>query len=335
MKPIRTLALLLAAVAVLLAAGCGGGSGDVPKGSVATVDGEEITKQELDELTSRVKLTYEANQREFPKAGSPEYQALQAQAVAFLVQRIEYEREADKLKITVSDKEVDERIAKVKKDVFKGNEAAFTKQLKGQGYTLESFKVDVRAQILSEKLFNNVSKDVKVSASDIDKYYAQNKANYTTPESRQVRHILVKTKAEATKIYDQLRAGANFAAIAKQKSLDPGSKDRGGELTISKGQTVAPFEQTAFLLPVKSISRPVKTEFGWHVIQPLSEVKAAKTTPLTEVRTSIRTTLVEQRKQEALAKWADEVKKRYDDKVAYAEGFAPPPAATEPSTTTG
>ena len=96
MKPIRTLALLLAAVAVLLAAGCGGGSGDVPKGSVATVDGDEITKQELDELTSRVKLTYEANKREFPKAGSPEYQALQAQAVAFLVQRVEYEGEGER-----------------------------------------------------------------------------------------------------------------------------------------------------------------------------------------------------------------------------------------------
>src|SRR5512132_2898992 len=158
MKATRTPALVFAVLAVLLAAACGGSSGDVPEGSVATVDGQDITKQQLDDLTTRVKTTYQANQREFPQAGTPEYQALQQQAVAFLVQRIEYQREADKLGITVTSKEIDERVAKVKKDVFKGKEAAFRQQLTAQGYTLSAFKEDVRAQILSEKLFANVSK---------------------------------------------------------------------------------------------------------------------------------------------------------------------------------
>jgi parvulin-like peptidyl-prolyl isomerase len=334
MKATRTLALVFSVLAVLLAAACGGSSGDVPEGSVATVDGQDITKQQLDDLTTRVKKTYQANQREFPKAGTPEYQALQQQAVAFLVQRIEYQREADKLGITVTSKEIDERVAKVKKDVFKGKEAAFRQQLTAQGYTLPAFKEDVRAQILSEKLFANVSKNVKVTKSDVEKYYAQNKQQYTTPESREVRHILVKTKAEATEIYNQLRAGADFAKLAKEKSLDPGSKDKGGVLTIARGQTVAPFEATAFLLPLKSISRPVKTQFGWHVIQPIGEVKAAKTTPLSQVRSAIQTQLLEQRKQQALAKWADGVKKDYSGKVDYASGFEPPAAATQPSATT-
>jgi foldase protein PrsA len=336
MKLIRTLAPLLVALALLLfAAACGGSSGDVPKGSVATVDGEDITKQELDDLLARVKKTYEANQRSYPQAGSPEYQALQTQAVAFLVQRTEYDHEADKLGLGVTQKEVAARVAKVKKDLFKGKDAAFKTQLEKQGYTLATFEDDVRAQLLSEKLSAHVATDVKVTDADVQRYYQQNKSQYTTPESRLVRHILVKTKAEATKVYDQLRSGADFAALAKAKSLDPGSKNRGGELTIARGQTVAPFEQTAFLLPVKSISRPVKTEFGWHIIQPLGQVKPAKTTPLAKVRAAIKTQLVDQRKQAALASWAQDVKKRYDDKVSYADGYSPPAAATTPSTTTG
>jgi foldase protein PrsA len=335
MKLTRTLALLLAALAVVLVVSACGSSDDVPKGSVATVNGEAVTKEQLDELLARVKKTYTSNQREYPKAGSEQYQALQTQAVAFLVQRVEYDHEADRLGLTVSQKEIADRIAKVKKDLFKGKEAAFEKQLENQGYTLASFKEDVRMQILSEKLSAQVGKDVKVTNADVQKYYEQNKTQYTTPESRVVRHILVKTKAEATKVYDDLRAGADFAQLAKAKSLDPGSKNRGGELTIARGQTVAPFEQTAFLLPVKAISRPVKTEFGWHIIQPLGQVKPAKTTPLATVRSSIRTQLVQQRQQEALADWAQDVKKRYDDKVTYAEGYAPPAVATTPSTTTG
>jgi foldase protein PrsA len=335
MKPIRTLALLLASLAlVLFVSACGGSAGDVPKGSVATVDGEDITKQELDDLLARVKKTYEANKQSYPKAGSEEYQALQTQAVAFLVQRTEYDHEADKLGLGVTSKEIATRIATVKKQLFKGKEAAFKAQLEKQGYTLATFEDDVRAQILSEKLSKHVSKDVKVTNADVQRYYEQNKTQYTTPESRLVRHILVKTKAEATKLYNQLRSGADFAALAKAKSLDPGSKNRGGELTIARGQTVAPFEQTAFLLPVNSISRPVKTEFGWHIIQPLGQVKPAKTTPLAKVRKGIRTQLVEQRQQAALASWAQDVKKHYDDKVSYADGYAPPAAATTPSTTT-
>ena len=95
-----------------------------------------------------------------------------------------------------------------------------------------------------------------------------------------MRHILVKTRAKANDIYNQLKGGADFAALAKKFSEDTGSKANGGKLTISKGQTVAPFDQTAFLLKKNEISKPVKTEFGFHMIQPIGEVKQAKVTPL-------------------------------------------------------
>jgi foldase protein PrsA len=328
MKLTRMLAPAIAAVA-LVAAGCGGGEAEVPKGSVAVVDGQQISTTELDSLLARVRKTYQANKREFPKAGSPEFQSLQTQAVAFLVQRIEFEKEADQLGVNVTDTQVDKRVAQVKKQFFKGDQKAFDKQLTEQGYTLDTFKADIRAQLLSEKLYAEVTNGVKVTDKDVTGYYEKNKANYTTPESRDVRHILVKTKAEADKVYTQLKGGADFAALAKQKSLDPGSKSNGGKLTVSRGQTVAPFDQTAFLLPTESISRPVKTEFGFHVIQPISEIKPAKTTPLAEVKATIKSQLEQERKQQALTTWSNQVKKEYESKVDYAAAYKPPAAATE------
>jgi parvulin-like peptidyl-prolyl isomerase len=327
MKVTRMLAPVLAVLA-LLAAGCGGSEG-VPSSAVAVVDGEEITKSELDAFLARVRKTYQANEREFPKAGSPEFQSLQTQAVEFLVQRIEFEKEAGKLGVAVTDKQVDNRVAQVKKQFFKNDQKAFDKQLRQQGYTLETFKADVRGQLLSEKIYEKVTGNVKVTNRDVARFYEQNKDQYTTPETREVRHILVKTKAEATKIYDQLRAGADFAALARQKSQDPGSKTNGGRLTVSRGQTVAPFDQTAFLLPTNSISRPVKTEFGYHVIQPLAEVKPAKTTPLAQVRATIKSQLEQERKQAAVTKWSNELKAKYDDRIDYADAYEPPAAATD------
>jgi foldase protein PrsA len=333
MKLTRVLAVVLAALA-LVAAGCGGDDEGVPEGAVAVVDGQTIGRTELDALIARVRKTYEGQKRQFPKAGSPEYQSLQSQAVAFLVQRIEFEKEASELGVNVTDEQIDSRIAQLKKQFFKNDQKTFTKGLSQQGYTVESFKTDVRAQILSEKLYEKVTGGVKVTAADVQRQYQKNKAQYTTPETREVRHILVKTKAEANAIYNQLKGGADFTRLALQKSLDPGSKSNGGKLTISRGQTVAPFDQTAFLLPTNSLSRPVKTEFGFHLIQPLGEVKPAKTTPFAQVRDTIKSQLEQEQKQSAVTKWSQDVKKEYEDKVEYAEAYKPPAAATETSAVT-
>ena len=219
------------------------------------------------------KKSYTSQKRAFPKAGTAEYQSLQTQAVAFLVQRAEYNKQADQLKIAVTDKEVENRITQVKKQYFAGSQAKLEKQLKEQGYTTESFRADIEAQLLSEKIYDDVTKDVKVTDAQIAKYYAENKSQYQVAESRDVRHILVKTKAEADKIYDEIKAGGDFGALAKKYSLDTGSKAAGGKLTITRGQTVAAFDTTAFLMSTNQVSHPIKTEFGYHVIQPISDVK--------------------------------------------------------------
>jgi parvulin-like peptidyl-prolyl isomerase len=330
---ISRLVLLLCALVASGLAGCGGDE-DVPADAVAVVDGEEIAKQDFDAVISQAKTSYKNQKRDFPAAGSQEYQTLRNQIVQFLVQREQFEQEADDLGVEVTDKQVDARLVQIQKQYFGGDKKKYEKQLKEQGLSDRQVRNDLRAQIISEKLFDQVTKDVKVTDQQISDYYEKNKAQYSQPESREVRHILVKTKAKADALYQQLQDGADFAALAKANSEDTGSKANGGKLTISKGQTVAPFDQTAFLLKKGVISRPVKTEFGYHIIEALGDVKPAKVTPLKDVKESIKQQLQQTKKNEAMTKWVEELKEDYEDKVSYAAGFTPPPDAKSTGTTT-
>ncbi len=330
---ITRLLLLPALALALFAAGCGGDE-EVPEDAVAVVDGEKVAKSEFDALINQARKSYTTQKRDFPKAGSQEFQTLKNQAVQFLVQRVEFEQQAEDLDIEVTEKQVDDRLDQIKKQYFGGDAKKYEKQLKDQGLSDKQVRADIRAQILSEEIFEKVTKDVKVDDKAIAAYYAKNQAQYSQPESREVRHILVKTRAQANDVYEQLQDGADFSALAKKLSLDTGSKANGGKLTITKGQTVAPFDQTAFLLKNNVISRPVKTEFGFHLIQPLKDSTPAKVTPLKDVKQTIRQQLQQTNKNEAMTKWVDDLKKEYEDQVSYAIGFTPPPAATTGATTT-
>jgi parvulin-like peptidyl-prolyl isomerase len=324
----RSLFTLISLVAVLLVAGCGGGGG-VPEDSVAVVDGDSITQQQYDALIAQAKKQFKQDKREFPKAGTAERKQLDQQAISFLVQRVELAQAAADRDIEVTEADVEKQLDQIKKQSFGGDQKRYEEQLKKQGLTDAQVRTDIKANLISEKLYESVTKDIKVTDADVKKYYEDNKAQYGTPESRDVRHILVKTRAQADKLYDQLKAGANFATLAKKFSLDPGSKDQGGKYTVVKGQTVAPFEQTSFLLEKGDISRPVKTQYGYHIIQPLGEIKPAKTQPLDKtLTTQIRAQLVKTKKDEAMNTWVKDLEKRYEDKVDYAAGFAPPPTSS-------
>ena len=333
---ISRFALLPALFLALFLAACGGSGGDdVPENAVAVVDGREIPRTEFDSLINQAKKSYATQKRDFPAAGSAEYQTLRNQAVAHLVQKVELEKAAEDMDINVTDEDVEKRLEQIKKQYYGGDQKKLDKQLKDQNLTMAQVREDIRGQIVSERIFKAVTKDVKVTDADVEKFYEENKAQYEQAESRDVRHILVKTKAQADSIRSQLTPnGSNFAALARKHTQDTGSKSTGGKLTISRGQTVTAFDQVAFSLDTNEISAPVKTEFGFHIIQPVSAIKKATTTPLKQVEGQIRQNLLQTKKNEKMTVWIEDLKADYEDKVAYAVGFTPPPAATGTTGTT-
>jgi parvulin-like peptidyl-prolyl isomerase len=336
MKLLRFLPVALLLAIALLAAGCGGGgsSQSVPSDAVAKVGDNTITKSEFTFLLAGAKRTYAARKTPFPKPGTTQYKQLQDQAMQYLVQQSELEQKAKDLGVTVTDKDVDARLAQIKKQYFNGKEAEYRKQLKAQGLTEPQLRQDLHAQILSEKLYKKVTNTTKVTDADVKSYYNANKAQYGTAASRDVRHILVNNKKLADQLESQLKGGASFAALAKKYSKDPGSAKSGGKLTITKGQTVPEFDKTAFTLKTNAISPPVHTQYGWHIIQALSAVKPAKTTPLATVQEQIRQQLLQTKKTDKMTKWLDDVKKGYAKTVSYQAGYAPASTDTTSTTTT-
>jgi parvulin-like peptidyl-prolyl isomerase len=337
MRLLRTLALALLAVVVLVAAGCGGGgSQSVPQDSVAVVGSDSITKSEFNFLIAGARDQAKAAKAQFPKPGTTEYKSLQDKAMAYLVQEKELEQAGKKIGVEVTDKDVDKQISTIKKQVFGGNEKAFSTQLKKQGFTLPLLKIFQKGNLLSDKLYKKVTSDAKISDAEIQKYYTQNLATqYTNLASRDVRHILVSSKAKADSIEKQLKAGGSFAALAKKYSTDTLSAVKGGKLTVQKGKTVPEFDKAAFSLKTNEISPPVHSQYGWHIIQALSAVKAAKQTPLSSVKASIKQQLLQTKKTDAMNKWVDGVKKEFAKKIRYQAGYEPTPTSTASTTGTG
>ncbi len=326
LRRLSPVALLL--VVALVAAGCGGGSKSVPKDAVAKVGSTTITKASFTQLLAGAQRTYKVQKKAFPKPGTSQYKSLQDQAMQYLVQQSELEQKGKSVGVVVTDKDIDKRLVQIKKQYFAGNEAKYKAQLKAQGLTEPQLRLDLKAQILSERLYNKITGKLKVSNAEITKYYNDNKSQYGTAASRDVRHILVSDKKLADTLETQLKNGASFAVLAKKYSKDPGSAKLGGKLTITKGQTVAPFDKVAFSLKKNETSPPVHTQYGWHIIQALSDVTPAKTTPLSSVKAQISQQLLQTKRTAAMTKWLDGVKKDYAKKVSYQAGYAPASTAT-------
>jgi foldase protein PrsA len=331
MRVLRLLPILGAVAA--FAAGCGGGGGASLGGSdVAVVATIHVTRTQFDALIDQAKRQYKSQGRAFPKAGTQDYAALKNQAVTVLVQQAEREVRAKQMGIEVTNKQVDSRLKQIKAQYFQGSDKKYEDQLKKQGLNDSQVRADIKSQLIAEKVFQKVTAGAKVTDAEVHDYYLQHPQLYARPQSRAVRHILVKTKALADKIYTQLKGGASFAALAKKYSQDPGSKNTGGKLTVSRGQTVPPFDAKVFSLKTGQLSKPVKTQYGWHVIQALGAIKPATTTPEAQVKDSIKAQLLQTKKNEQMTSWVNDTEKKLKSKIDYQAGYKPPETT---STTTG
>ncbi len=291
---------------------------------VVTFEGGDITQGELDEF---------AEQSGVPADG-PQYQAAVQQILPQLVNIEIAKAYAQEHNITVSDKEVDQELAKLKEQVGDqarssgqdvSNQEAYEQALKQNNITEEQLREDIRENLPVQKVQERVAGDAEPSDKEIQNYYEKNKeAQFTTPEQRCVRHILFNKdqKEKADDVKQQLENGGDFAKLAKENSQDPGSAANGGDLgCLGTGETVPEFEQAAFGAEQGEIVGPVQTEFGYHILQ-VTDVKSEQTRSLQEVESQIRSQLATEKQSEAFSKWIEEQKKERD--VKYLKGYEPP-----------
>jgi parvulin-like peptidyl-prolyl isomerase len=325
----KLITLPAACVLALAAAACGGGGDggpnpeDVPPDAIAVIGDQEVPKEEFTSLMERAEQGYKAQKREFPEVGSPEYNDLKNRAVQFLVTRYQYRAEAEALDIEVTEAEVTKRLNQIKDQSFEGDDAKFAAELKKLGLTEEDARGEIRDRLVQERIYQKVTGDITVSDKEIESYYDENKSQFVKPFD--VRHILVKRKAKAEELAQELEDGASFPALAREESTDRGTAKRGGLFTVQAGGAVEEFFDAALELSPDEISPPTKTQFGWHLIQGVDPVEY---TPLSEVESTIREQLLTPKKNEAMETWVEETRRKYSREVVYAVGYKPTETAT-------
>jgi len=338
----KSFVLIILVAGVLAGCGSGGGSAKLSAGDVAVVGSEHISLAALNNELGRAKIAYKAQGQAFPKQVTTNYQAIRDQVITLLVEKAELDQKAASMGITVTDKEIDARVALVKKQYFGGSQKKYLAELKKQGFTEASVRTDVfRPQLISEKVQKQITKDVKVTDAEVQKYYDDNKSTYQQPASRDVRYILVgKSKATAQSVYQQLVKGGDKAwcTLAKKYAKDASGQNC-GKATFSKGQTVAIFDTNAFTAPANKVVKPFydPTQYkAWFVIEPLGPVKPQSTTPEKKVASQIKTTLLGTKQKAAVTAFSSSLTKSYchgSKKVKYQVGYTPTQDACTATTT--
>ncbi|HZK25403.1 MAG TPA: peptidylprolyl isomerase [Oscillospiraceae bacterium] len=243
---------------------------------VATVNGEKITKNDLYEA-------FVAN-----GGGTVLDQLISERVVA---------QAAAKSGIKVTDAEVQQEIDQLIEKSYYGMKEYFDQALTQYGITEETLKENIRNELLLSAI---VRSKIEVTEAEVEEYFKENQAEFNIPEKVDVRHILVETEEEANEMLASLKAGEDFAELAKEHSQDTGSASKGGALGLAvRGQFVKEFEDVAFALPVGEYSEPVKSEHGYHVIEVL-ERQEAQEVEFSAVKEQVEEALMEKKVSESM-----------------------------------
>lgn len=310
-KANRLMAGIATALLTVVVAACGGGGGGGTGGNVATVNGQPISHADLDQKLET----------------SPAARGVVQQMVTNDL----IDSYAKQKGITVSSAE----IAKVE-DQYKTQypNGQWDELLKARGLTEQDVQDLIRRQIILDKA---VGGNIHITNKQITDFFNKNHAQFDKPPMARARHILVPDLKTAQKIEGDLKSGKDFAAEAKQYSTDPGSRDKGGELGwFRKGQMVPAFEKYAFSGPIGQVSAPIKSPFGYHIIQ-VEERKPGQTATVASAHDQIAQQLRQQQEAPLIPAFLQQLQSSANIKIEDQRfaGLFPSPApgtGTAPST---
>jgi peptidyl-prolyl cis-trans isomerase C len=282
---------------------------------VAKIDTETISKTELEHaikaVEARVGRSVPADQRD----------RVYRQVLEELVNIRLIAHEGKARNITVADADVDTQIGKIRQQ-FK-TEEEFKSALQQRSLTLEEVKTETRTEILVNKTLEaEILPKVSVAQADLDAYYQANPDQFKAPEKIRASHILIpvnssmtdaqkaEARAQADGILKRVRAGEDFATLAKQYSKDS-SAQSGGDLNyFERGRMLPPFEQAAFALKTGDVSNVVETQYGFHIIK-VTDRQDARTVPLAEVSDRLSNFLKQRKQQELTQSFIQQLHSKY------------------------
>ena len=281
---------------------------------VAKVNTEIITLSSVQERVEVLKQKYKNDPAKLDE------KALLKQAVELLVTEKLKLQEGKKIGLLVEDSAVESALKNIEKNngLEEGQLAAM---LESEGRSLESYKNNIRDQILVSKITQyELSGRIKISDRKIEKYYHDNQKDYWEEGKFKVRHILILLKKDTPDnkkiekykyikdILSEIKKGKDFAEAAKEYSEDVSASAGGVVGYVKKGKMVTEFEEAVFGLKVGQISDVVETEFGFHIIK-VDEIDPGRTLPLKDVKGKIQNILSFEKQKSAYDNWMKELKK--------------------------
>ena len=310
--------------------------------TVATVNGEKITRTELDKRMKKAQMSYGQQNISFTgQQGEQMLKELERQTLDGMIEQLLMLQAAKKEGVYPSQSEIKQGIDGSKSKF--GGEEAFNKALKQFGYAIKDMEDLMTRDIVQAKLLEKVTADIRVTDTDIKNQYNNNKKNYKQPAKIKARAILIRfdspgaatitgqpapkvnrneqdARKNAEEIIKQLNKGADFVKLAKEKSEDEYSKNDGGLIKGLDGKspydkgTIMPkeFDEAAASLKIGSYTKtPVKTGEGFYIIK-LESLLPEKQLSFEEAREKVREELLSSRQQEKfnqyLTKFKDESK---------------------------
>lgn len=196
-------------------------------------------------------------------------------------------REARRRSFVVPEGYVERQLAALRGN-FDSDEA-YQAALAGAGFADEALLATLIAEAnLLDQVINALLESVEIKDYQLQLWYDSNRERLAQPAQTCARHILVASAEEAEALRAELEAGADFGALAEAHSLDGGSARQGGDLgCFPRGVMVPPFEEAAFATPLDTVSAPVQSQFGYHLILPYRRTPAS-VPPLAEVEAQVR-----------------------------------------------
>ncbi|PYM86735.1 MAG: hypothetical protein DME09_01485 [Candidatus Rokuibacteriota bacterium] len=282
---------------------------------VAVVNDDVITLTELREQVLYYKV--EAHGEEVP-----DDDRLARQLLDRLIESRLQLQEAGREKVTVDEAEVTEEIASRMKKLELSTVQEFEDAVKKQGLTLDQIKKRLREQLMVAKVIRRkVSFRVSVTEQEVDHYLQENREKLETGLTYHARHILVVPEGERTDagwataretaaaVFARLKAGADFAEVAKEVSRDGTAKDGGDLGTLKKGELADEIESQILRLAPGQVSEPFRTGLGYHIVK-LESRETLEGEGLTRLRQQVRDVLFREKYQARLEAWLGEIKKR-------------------------
>jgi parvulin-like peptidyl-prolyl isomerase len=302
----------------------------VPSGDVAHVSNvpdefADVSEDQIKRATVRLATSGEEKAKKPPKPGTDKYEELQEKALTEAIEGIWIRGEAEELGVEVTEKQVEDELAAIKKQNFP-TPAAYKKFLDESNFSQDEVNELVELQIFTKEIQETINGQApKPSSSAIEDYYeAEKEAQFTTKESRDVRLILNEDKAEveaAKKALEKDSSAASWKKVAKKYSSDPSSAAKGGlQEGITEEFLKGPLKTAIFDSPTSELAGPVKFEKNWVLVE-VVKLTPGKVQTLAEAKPQIESTLGQQTQQEYLSEFVADFESKWSQRTACADGF--------------